>query len=299
MKTLFLLVGFAFLETAAAARAADSMAAVESKDTRVASEPLEIVEQEPRIWACDFQSAALGRRMRFLVVLPEGASRTSRPLPVIYFLHGLGRNEHTLLDYATTRPRVLAARTAIVLPRGLRGWYVNSPVVPQDRFADYIDEVMRLAEQNFPVSHSPQHRAIGGWSMGGYGAMHTATRRPGDFAAVASIIGILDFPRVPISDPKQNYSVPACFGSTPEFWATVNPRLHLPALGAMKVFVAYADGAPERQMNEVFLADAARLGMRVTVKRLHGGHTFPMVEQSLDPALSFLETSVRAGGAER
>ena len=130
--------------------------------------------------------------------------------------------------------------------------------------------------------------------MGGYGAMHTATRRPGDFAAVASIIGILDFPRAPIPDSKQNYSVPACFGTNVQFWATVNPRLQLPALGPMKVFVAYADGAPERQMNEVFLADAARLGMRVTVKRLHGGHTFPMVEQSLDPALSFLETSVTA-----
>jgi hypothetical protein len=51
-------------------------------------------------------------------------------------------------------------------------------------------------------------------------------------------------------------------------------------------------------MNEAFLADAARLGVSVTVKRLHGGHTFPMVEQSLDPAFSFMETTVLAGAAD-
>ena len=255
---------------------------------------LRIEKEEPRIWSGNFTSVALGREMRFLVVLPEGMSREDPAKPVIYFLHGLGRNERTLLENQTTRSRVLASKAVVVLPRALRGWYINSPVATEDRFADYVDEVIRLVEHHFPASRSPVQRAIGGWSMGGYGAMYTATRRPDDFKAVASIIGILDFPRMPISEAGQNYNVPPCFGTTKEFWDSVNPRLRLPTLKGMRLFVAYAEGAAERQMNQAFLADAERLHFHVEVKRLSGGHTFPMVEQSLAPAFSFLEEAIFA-----
>ncbi len=250
----------------------------------------QIAQVEPRIWSCDFKSTALGGvAMRFLVVLPPGVELKSTPLPVIYFLHGRGRHERTLLENPLTRDRVLASPCAVVLPRGREGWYVNSPVTPKDRYADYVDEVMALAEKSFPVSHSAKERAIGGWSMGGYGAMYTACRRPSDFAAVASIIGILDFPRPAIEEHGQNYTVPARFGTDPKFWREVDPRLLLPRLREVPLFVAYATHAPERQMNEAFLADAKELKMAVETMSLSGGHTFPMVEQSLPAAFSFLE----------
>lgn len=253
----------------------------------------QIAPVEPRVWSCDFKSAALGGvAMRFLVVLPPGRELKSAPLPVIYFLHGRGRHERTLLENPLTRARVLASPCAVVLPRGRDGWYVNSPVTPADRYADYVDEVMALAERNFPVSRAAKQRAIGGWSMGGYGAMATACRRPADFGAVASIIGILDFPRPAIAEPGQNYAMPARFGTDPEFWRSVNPRLLLPRLRAVPLFVAYADRAAERQMNEAFLADARELQMAVEILRLSGGHTFPMVEQSLPTAFTFMEGKI-------
>jgi S-formylglutathione hydrolase FrmB len=257
-----------------------------------------IAEVEPRVWSCDFRSTSLGGvAMRFLVVLPPGKDLKSAPLPVIYFLHGRGRHERTLLENPLTRARVLMSPCAVVLPRGREGWYMNSPVTPADRYADYIDEVMTLAEKYFPVSRAPQERAIGGWSMGGYGAMYTACRRPDDFGAVASIIGILDFPRPPIDEPGQNYAVPARFGTDPAFWRTIDPRLLLPRLRAVPLFVAYADKAPERQMNEAFLADAKKLNMTVKTLRLSGGHTFPMVEQALPGAFSFMEAHIGRSSA--
>lgn len=253
----------------------------------------QIAQVEPRLWSCDFKSATLGGvAMRFLVVLPPGVALQSAPQPVIYFLHGRGRHERTLLENPLTRARVLASSCALVLPRGRDGWYVNSPVVPADRYADYVDEVMALAERHFPVSRVAKERAIGGWSMGGYGAMYTACRRPDAFAAVASIIGILDFPRPAIAEPGQNYTVPARFGTDPKFWREVDPRLLLPRLRTVPLFIAYADHAAERQMNEAFLADAKELQMAVEIMRLSGGHTFPMVEQSLPAALAFLEGKI-------
>ncbi len=253
----------------------------------------QIAQVEPRIWSCDFKSTALGGvAMRFLVVLPPGVDLQSAPLPVVYFLHGRGRHERTLLENPLTRARLLASTCAVVLPRGRDGWYVNSPVVPADRYADYVDEVMALAEKNFPASRAAKERAIGGWSMGGYGAVYTACRRPDAFAAAASIIGILDFPRPQIDEPGQNYAVPPRFGTDPKFWREVDPRILLPRLRTVPLFVACADHAAERQMNEAFLADAKELKIPVEILRLSGGHTFPMVEQSLPAALDFLEGKI-------
>ena len=264
-----------------------------AEDTVVAPQ---IAQVEPRIWSCDFKSAVLGGvAMRFLVVLPPGLELKSAPLPVIYLLHGRGRHERTLLETPLTRARLLASPCAVVLPRGRDGWYVNSPVTPADRYADYVDEVMTLAEGNFPVSRVAKERAIGGWSMGGYGAVYTACRRPDAFAAVASIIGILDFPRPAIAETGQNYAVPPRFGTDPTFWREVDPRLLLPRLRAVPLFVAYADHAAERQMNEAFLADAEQLKMSVKIMRLSGGHTFPMVEQALPAAMDFSEGKIGRG----
>ena len=252
---------------------------------------------EPRVWSCDFTSQALGGPMRFLVVLPEGASLTSAPLPVIYFLHGRGRHERTLFEYETTRQRVMASPCAVVLPRGRDGWYVNSPTIPADRYADYVDEVVTLAERHFPIGRTPPLRAIGGWSMGGYGAAYTATRRAGEFAAVAPIIGILDFPRADIEERGQNYAVPPRMGTDVARWAEMNPRRMILRLRGTPVFVAYADRAAERQMNEGFIADARAAGVDVEIMKMSGGHTFPMVEQGLPAAFSFMEKSLAARAA--
>lgn len=259
-----------------------------------AEHQVDIQEKEARIWSCDFVSEAVHQPMRFNVVMPAGADPKSSNTrwPVIYFLHGRGRHESTLLKNEQTRARLLASSCIVVLPRGRDGWYVNSPVDANDRYADYVDEVIELAEQHFPVGRAPRLRAIAGWSMGGYGAVYTATRRKGDFAAVASIIGLLDFPRPIIGDMSQNYKVPPRFGDDPAIWQTLNPRVLLPALDGVPLFIAYADRAPEHQMNEVFIAEAKARGDAIQVRRQTGGHTFPMVEQALPYAMDFLEKTL-------
>jgi S-formylglutathione hydrolase FrmB len=274
------------------------MALVRAAESAVVSEP-KIALMEPRVWSCDFESVALARPMRFLVVLPEGTALHGVQQPVIYFFHGLGRNECTLLEQDATRPRVLDSTCVIVLPRGLNGWYINSPGTSSDRYADYVDEVIALSERYFPVGSTAPMRAIGGWSMGGYGAAYTACRRAGEFAALAPIIGILDFPRRDVPEPLQHYMVANRFGTDPVRWADLNPRSRIAQLRGTQLFVAYADMAPECQMNEIFIADARANRLAVEVLRMSGGHTFPMVAQGLGPALTFLERALSRGRERR
>lgn len=243
---------------------------------------------EARVWSCIFPSAALGREMCFNVVLPSAARETA-PVPVIYFLHGRGRDERTLLADDFCRRALFASPCAIVLPRGLDGWYVDSPVVPEDKFASYLDEVIAVAEANFPLRRDATGRAITGWSMGGYGAAYTFFRRPEDFAALATIIGIIDYPRAPIESPELNYPVQPRFGSDPAVWQKLNPRLQLAQAKPRPLLIAYADRAPERQMNAVFLENARTLGWPVRELRIPGEHVFSVVREAVPPVLSFLE----------
>ncbi len=270
-----------------------SFAALFGAEKTPAAAP-KITKLEPRVWQCEFTSPHVPKPMNFLVVLPEGADleKQKEALPVIYFLHGRGRNERTLLDKSDTcRARLMASKCAVVLPKGREGWYVNSPVLKDEQYADYVDEVIALAEKHFPVGGSAQKRAIGGWSMGGYGAAYTATRRPDDFCALASIIGVINFPREQIEPKGQNYAVHPRYGEDRAFWDSVNPYLKLESLAKAKmpVFIAYAKGAPERQMNESFIEKAKSLSMDITVLPLDGGHMFPVVEKAYGPPMDFLE----------
>jgi S-formylglutathione hydrolase FrmB len=235
--------------------------------------------------------------MKFLVILPAGVTLTNAPVPVVYFLHGRGRNERTLLE-TPPRDHIMAFPYALVLPRAHNSWYVNSEIDSKARYADYIDEVITLAEKHFPVMCEAKGRAIGGWSMGGYGSLFTACRRSGDFIAAASIIGIVDYPRPDIPEKGQNYAVAPCFGTDTNVWVGFNPRRQMDRLKRTHLFIAYADKAAERQMNEVFLADARRVGIRVEALRLSGGHTFPTVEEALPSALRFLNNVLSKSAAQ-
>ena len=256
--------------------------------TAAAAIPATIEPVAPRIWSCTFHSTALGRDMRFMVVLPS-ATREAAPAPVIYLLHGRGRDETTLLADEFSRRQLLASRCAIVLPRGLDGWYVDAPAVAEDKFAGYVDEVMALAEENFPVRRDAAGRAITGWSMGGYGAAYTFVRRRGDFAALATIIGIVDYPRAEVGPADQNYPVQPRFGADPAVWARINPRLQLASVAPKPLLVACADHAPERGMNEAFIAEAKARGFPVRELHIPGEHVFAVVREALPAVLGFLE----------
>jgi len=286
---------------------AQAVATARAVPSGQAKSSLKIKQVEPRVWQCDFSTPYVPKAARFLVILPEGVTpekAKGERLPVIYFLHGRGRNERTLLDKsASARARLMASHAAIVMPQGREGWYIDSPVLPQEQYATLIDEIVALAEANFPIGGAQEKRGIGGWSMGGFGAAYTATRRPQDFAALATIIGLLDFPREPIEPKSQNYVVPPRYGTDPAVWKTFDPRLRMEAIATMPKFIAYADGAPERQMNEVFIEQAnalakAKHAPEVVVYHTTGGHTFPVVERSFPLAMDFLEKQLKAPAAD-
>ncbi len=155
------------------------------------------------------QSKSTGSEMRFSVYQPPQAK--SGPLPVLYFLPGLGANEETFMIKAGAQAH--AAQHGIMLvscdtsPRNTgtpgedsdsdfgsgAGFYLSATQAPWDahyRMYDYVAfELPELIEANFPARGD--RRGIFGHSMGGHGALTIALRNRERYHSVSAFAPIV------------------------------------------------------------------------------------------------------------
>jgi S-formylglutathione hydrolase FrmB len=147
---------------------------------------------------CELQyfSPALGKQMACNVIVPERAD-LKRPFAVFYLLHGLSDN-HTIWHRRTSIERyVEGLPLVVVMPDGGRSFYVNSK--DGQKWGDSIvNDLVGLIDRTFPTRAERGGRAIGGLSMGGYGAVRLALGHPDKFASANSHSGALAFAHKPI-----------------------------------------------------------------------------------------------------
>lgn len=237
----------------------------------------------PRVRLHEFQSELLQEKKRFAVVLPENFDAAKTNWPVLFFLHGLGRNEQTLLQDGTTRATLFKAPFVIVLTQGSDSWYVNSPVTKK-AYQSYIEEAWTLAQAHYGLSQERARRGIAGWSMGGFGAMRLAETHADEFCAVATIIGLLDFPK-----PSTAFKLPTkIIGEDPAYWSTINPLTHAEKIRGLSVLMLTGDKSGDKPMNETFHQRLDELKISHEYRELPGGHSFGVIQQALPIVLEFM-----------
>ncbi len=131
--------------------------------------------------------------VRYCVLLPDGYdANASTRYPILYFLHGLGDNERSLVNMGawtivnTLRREKKIGEFLIVTPEAGRSFYVNS-VDGRVRFSDFfLAEFVPSIERKYRVKPGRSGRAISGLSMGGYGALRFAFLHPEMFVAVSA-----------------------------------------------------------------------------------------------------------------
>ena len=134
-------------------------------------------------------SAALGRSMKYRVLVPQDYDASLRRYPVLYLLHGLTGDykdwttRTNVAEYTRTLPLI------VVMPDGENQWYTNA-ADGSARFEDYIaTDLAADVVQKFRTVNSRYGRAIAGLSMGGYGALKLALKRPAQYAVTGSFSG--------------------------------------------------------------------------------------------------------------
>lgn len=135
----------------------------------------------------NYWSSALEKQSGAYVILPDGEG----PFRVVYQLHGLSDDYTIWLRRTSIERYAEKAGMMVVLLDGGRSFYVDThPGL--GRYESHILETVRFMDRTFRTIPGPEGRAIGGLSMGGYGAVKLGLKYPDIFGSVASHSGALD-----------------------------------------------------------------------------------------------------------
>ena len=137
------------------------------------------------------KSSLLRRDIPVTVITPRDFD-SSKPHIVFYLLHYWdGDNtayiDMNLLSSLDNKPVI------VVTPAMGNGWYINSNADDGERQLDFIEqELFNHIDNKYRTIKNRQ--AIGGSSMGGYGAMLIGLRNPDRFCFVADLSGAVNAP---------------------------------------------------------------------------------------------------------
>lgn len=137
-------------------------------------------------------SKLMAREIPYSVILPDDYKNKKTRYAVVFLLHGLMGHFD---NWATKTELASYARDhdyIFVMPEGGDGWYTDSVSENNDRYESYmIEELIPEIDKKFRTLADKDHRAIAGFSMGGYGAIKFGIKHSKVFAVVASFSGVL------------------------------------------------------------------------------------------------------------
>ncbi|MGM9735213.1 MAG: alpha/beta hydrolase [Candidatus Cryptobacteroides sp.] len=145
---------------------------------------------------CVMHSSVLGRDVEYAVLLPRNyRDDVGKSYPVVYMLHGYGDN-HTSWNgkYLHAKERIEALEDAgmigemiYVFPDGYTSYYCNYYTGKFDYMDMFVTELVPLVDRSFRTVADRDHRALTGYSMGGFGAMVLAMKHPEVFSCSAPL----------------------------------------------------------------------------------------------------------------
>lgn len=150
-----------------------------------------------RLVTFSYHSRSLGHDVPVEVYLPPEYPKAGVKYPVLTLLHGLpGSGPQMLsdLNFVATVDKLIDSGQiqplVVIAPSdgptaGTDTEWINSQIIRTWRWGTLVDyELVAWADSTFQVCDLRSGRALGGISMGGFGAMNDALRALGEFGAV-------------------------------------------------------------------------------------------------------------------
>lgn len=218
-----------------------------------------------RLTHLEMHSRAVGRDLGVNVIVPPNAGPPGRR-SLLVFLHGRGGDEGTFND-AVFRglPSLRGRRGAVVAfpAGGVHGYWHDRAEADWETWV--MEEAIPLVVRRFGID--PERLAIGGISMGGFGAYNIALHNPGRFCAVGGHSAALWF--------EGGETAPGAFDDAADFERNDvveevqdNPG----AFGDARVWNDYGSDDPFRVYNEGFVAALEAGDADLSAHSWPGGH---------------------------
>jgi S-formylglutathione hydrolase FrmB len=231
---------------------------------------------------------------------PSYDAQPNRKFPVLYFLHGLGGDQSFLVSSGGWQmiedmwEQKRLGEFVIITPQAGRSFYINSKD-GKVRYEDFFvrDFVPRM-EKKFRLTGTRSGRAIGGVSMGGYGALRFAFKYPQMFVSVAAHMPALKqtLPRGLGNAGFEQFFGPA-FGQPADeaYWKANSPFVYArkASLRGLKIYADCGDrddygfDSGTRQLDKLLTARH----IPHTIHIYPGQHDWQFVAQHLPESLEF------------
>ena len=131
----------------------------------------------------DFTSKALHSTTNIQLYIPEDKDG---PYRVVYLLHGLHGNQGTWLDRTMLSVYANLYNAVFVMPEVGRSFYLNLKFGRQ--YHNYVcDELPEMCKKVFNICAKREDTAVMGCSMGGYGALRLALKKPQQYGFCGAI----------------------------------------------------------------------------------------------------------------
>ena len=140
-------------------------------------------------------SRILREYVKYSVFLPaDYETATDTRYSVVYMLHGLGDNNNSWNgDYLHANSKIEflemqgLTKMIYVYPQGFASYYCNFFDGSYNYMDMFIQELIPLIDKTYRTIPDKQHRAVTGYSMGGFGACALAEKHPEVFEACAPL----------------------------------------------------------------------------------------------------------------
>jgi enterochelin esterase-like enzyme len=275
------------------------------------------------IAAASAHSAALGEDIAYNVYLPDGYQNGAQRYPVLYLLHGRGDSMQAWTQVKSSldemiQQQVIPPVIAVMpdAPWSERGsWYVDSAYTGSDIPGRPVEtaltrDLVQAVDATYRTAPIRQARLVGGYSMGGAGALRFVLAHQDLFGSALVLSPAIYTPLPPADSSTRDYGA---FGSGDvKFVDSVYQQLNYPALLStvdsdlpVHLFIAvgddeYANPDPSDAHHDLdfeseVLYNAARRvpGISAQMRILNGGHdwgvwgpAFAQGMADLGPALS-------------
>ncbi|HUK08353.1 MAG TPA: alpha/beta hydrolase family protein [Stellaceae bacterium] len=263
-------------------------------------------------------SPAIGGEVLYSLYLPPGYEASGRRYPTLYLLHGKDGNHLEWLKTGylqQTLDGLIAARKVapmiVVMPDGAAAsWYVDSKAIggPGDYATAISVDLVDAIDKEFRTRAEPHYRAIGGLSMGGYGALRLAFRQPFEFGAVVAFSPALWAhltPDTQLDEARANRVFDGSFGRpfSSKLFLSESPLTMVDRLATAKgpppVFLTVGDQDRFKLYLDTFelFRRMREKGLTVEMRMTGGDHDWDTWAAELPDALLFLDAQFKRGDA--
>ena len=248
----------------------------------------------------DFYSEQLKMTTQIRVLIPD-VSNDVTPLfdgepKVLYLLHGLSGSSGEWARFSKIEYYAKKYNLFVIMPEVQRSFYTNTAAgINYFRYA--ADELPMICAKWFRIDTSRENTFIAGESMGGYGAVKIALNRPRQYAAAASLSGVLDYEGFirnvksgewPEMNPAELRALHGA-GGLPGDWELPVKLVKKLAADAARPRLIQLCGTEDflYEGNQIFRTAAVEAGYGHTYMEGPGDHEWPYWDKAIQYAIQF------------